>query len=212
MNGNTTASSHIRAFAPARLLVDLNFAAKIWFGLFLFMAICEAATLVVLLRPARAEGQRVLFVAGNGQAYGGDMVKLATLTNLHVRVAEDVTQALFNRNPAGFDQPDRIPLLFLPEAARQAEADCEEQSSEREARQLRQKPEITRLQYLEVSDERILFTVRGQLVQAGVFNGQALVNALPFQLNMALVPNPNLMLQAAFPLVVSRYHYEIHPR
>ena len=33
---NTTPSS-ARSFAPVRLLVDLNFAAKIWFGLFLWL-------------------------------------------------------------------------------------------------------------------------------------------------------------------------------
>ena len=42
--------------------------------------------------------------------------------------------------------------------------------------------------------------------------GQALVNAIPFQLDLELVPNSNLALQAAFPLVVHRFRYETHPR
>lgn len=205
-----TVPSSARAFAPVRLLVDLNFAAKIWFGLFLFMALCEAATLVMLLRPRRADERQVVFIASNGRGYGGNETELAALTNLHVRAAEDVTQALLNRNPAGFDQPERITLLFQPEAARRAQADCDQESPDRRLRQLHEKAQITRLQYLEASNQRILFTVHGYLVQSGAFNGQPLVNSLPFQLDLELVPNPNLTLQAAFPLVVHRY--ETHPR
>ncbi len=201
-----------RVFNPARLLVDLNFAAKIWFGLFLLMAFCEAATLLLLLRPRHLDDRPVLFVTSDGCGWGGTAVELAALTNLHVRVAEDATLALFNRNPTDFDQPERIPLLFLPEAARQARADCDQESADRRARQLRQKPEITRLEYLEASNQRILFTVQGQLVQAGIFNGQPLVNAVPFQLDLELVPNLNLALRASFPLVVQRFRYEIHTR
>lgn len=204
---NTTPSSP-RPFAPARLLVDLNFAAKIWFGLFLFMAFCEAATLVLLLRPRRVDDRPVVFIASDGRGYGGGETELSALTNLHVRAAEDVTHVLLNRNPTDFDQPERITLLFQPEAARQARAECDQETPYRRERQLRQKPEITRLQYLEASNQRILFTVYGQLVQAGAFNGQPLVNAVPFQLDLQLVPNPNLALQAAFPLVVKQYRYE----
>ena len=208
---NTTPSS-LRSFAPARLLVDLNFAAKIWFGLFLFMACCEAATLVLLLRPRRAKEHQVVFIASNGRGYGGNETELSALTNLHVRVAEDVTQAFLNRNPRDFDQPERITLLFQPEVARRARADCDRETPERQLRQLQEKALITRLQYLEASNQRILFTVQGLLMQSGAFNGQPLVNSLAFQLELELVPNPNLTLQAAFPLVVHQYRYETHPR
>ena len=127
-----TAPSSTRSFAPVRLLVDLNFAAKIWFGLFLFMAFCEAATLVLLLRPRRAEERQVVFIASNGRGYGGNETELSALTNLHVRVAEDVTQAFLNRNPRDFDQPERITLLFQPEVARRARADCDRETPERQ--------------------------------------------------------------------------------
>jgi len=208
---NTT-PSFLRSFAPVRLLVDLNFAARVWFGLFLFMALCEAATLTLLLLPRRADDRRVVFIASDGRGYGGSETELGALTNAHVRAAEDVTQALLNRNPAGFDQPERITLLFRPEAARRARADCDRETPERQLRQLQEKAQITRLQYLEASNHRILFTVQGLLMQSGAFNGQPLVNSLAFQLDLELVPNPNLTLQAAFPLVVHHYVYETHPR
>ena len=77
---------------------------------------------------------------------------------------------------------------------------------------MHEKVEITRLQYLEASNQRILFTVQGQLLQFGSFNGQPLMNSIPFQLDLELVPNPNLLLQAAFPLVVHHYRYETSSR
>lgn len=208
---NTTPSS-ARSFAPVRLLVDLNFAAKIWFGLFLFMAFCEAATLTLLLRPRPVDQRQLVFIASNGRGYGGNETELAALTNLHVRVAEDVTHAFLNRHPADFDQPERITLLFETEAARKARTNCDRETPERQLRQLQEKAQITRLQYLEASNQRILFTVQGLIMQSGAFNGQPLVNSVPFQLDLELVPNPNLTLQAAFPLVVHHYRYETHPR
>ena len=209
MNSTTPPRGHV---TPARLLTDLNFAAKIWFGLFLLLAFCEAATLLLLLRPRTVDPRRVIFVASNGRGYEGETRELAALTNLHVRAAEDATFALLNRRPNGFDQPERIGWLFLPEAAAQARAQAEEKAPERRARQLREKPEISRLQYLEVSPQRILIAVLGQRIQAGAFNGQPFAEVVPFQLDLELVPNPNLAMNAAFPLVVQRFKYETrHP-
>lgn len=199
-------------FSPARLLTDLNYAAKIWFGLFLLMTLSQILTLILLLRPQTLNAGRTLFVASNGRGYPGEITDLAALTNLHVRVAEDATTVLLNRNPSGFDQPERIGWLFLPEAAAQARAECDQELPDRQSRQLRQKPEIARLQYLSVSNQRILVTVFGQLVQAGTFNGQPLPQTVPFQLNLDLVPNPNLTMNGAFPLVVQRFRYESTPR
>ncbi len=200
-----------RSFAPVRLLVDLNFAAKVWCGLFLFMALCEAATLLLLLRPPAAGKNRLVFINSDGRGYGGNESELATLTNLHVRVATDVTQTFLSRSPSDFDQPERIPLLFDLEAARRARADCDQEMPGRRTRQMHEKVQIARLQYLEASNQRVLFTVQGLLLQFGSFNGQPLMNSIPFQLDLELVPNPNLLLQAAFPLVVHHYRYETPP-
>ncbi|NUQ71671.1 MAG: hypothetical protein HUU17_12740, partial [Chthonomonadales bacterium] len=121
------------------------------------------------------------------------------------------THLFLNRHPGGFDQPERLPLLFLPEAARMAREDCDREMPGRQLRLLHEKAQIARLQYLESSNQRILFTVRGHVIQSGSFNGQPLADSLPFQLDLELVPNPNLGLQASFPLVVRRLHRHENP-
>lgn len=199
-------------FTPARLLADLNFSAKIWFGLFLLTAVSQLLTLIVLLRPRSFDAAQVVFVDGGGQGHPGNFAELSSLTNLHVRTAEDVAYALFNRHPGGFDQPERVASLFLPPAAAQARAECETQLAEYRSRQLRQKPEITRVEYLSTSSERILVTVFGQQVQAGYFNGQPFVQSVPFQLDLDLVPNPNLSMNGRIPLVVRNFRHENPPR
>ncbi len=200
------------SFSPARLLTDLNYAAKIWFGLFLLMGFSQALTLILLLRPSTMEAGKISFVTSDGTPLGAVLTPLVSLTNLHVRAAEDATLLLLNRNPAGFDFPDRISWLYLPEAAAQALTECEQERPDRQLRQLRQKPEIARIHYLSVSDNRIMVSVSGQVIQMGAFNGRPLAQAVPFQLDLDLVPNPNLAMNGVFPLVVRRYLYESPPR
>ncbi len=201
-----------RRVEPARLLFDLNLAAKIWFGLFLLVTLALLVSLCASLRPRAAQIQGVFVVGGDGWPYWARRMDWGAVTNLHVRMAEEATLAFLLRNPAGFDAPERVELLFLPEAASQARAQCEREAPERQARELHQKPEGLSLRYLRLSNDRIRVSVRGQLIHSGLFRGQPVADAVPFQLDLELIPNPNLALNGFIPLVVRSFHYEpLHP-
>lgn len=204
--------SLLRRFEPAGLLFNLNLSAKVWFGMFLFMSLALMVSLIASLFPRKASTESVIVVGANGEIYQGGYQHWTAVTNLHIRTAELATQALLLRSPAGFDIPGQLDLLYLPEAAARAREQCDGEAADRLARELRQKPEIFDLRYLRLSNERIRVTVRGEVVQAGFFSGQPIVHAIPFQLDLELIRNPNLALSGLAPFVVRHFIYETPQR
>lgn len=193
---------------PARLLFDINLSAKIWFGLFLITLLALVLCLAALLRPRTFQPDGVFVVGGDGWPYWAKRVDWGAATNLHVRMADEATKAFLLRNPAGFDSPELVNLLFLPEAAAAAHADCEREAPDRQAKELHQKPESFSAHYLRLPNDRTRVSVHGQLVESGLFRGQPIAGAVPFQIDLELVPNPNLALNGLIPLVVRQYRYE----
>ncbi len=198
-----------RRLDPARLLFDLNRAAKIWFVLFLVAVAALLLSLILQFVPRHNTVERFLVIASDGVAYRAAPEAFAAITNLHVRVAEDASYAFLNRSPIDFDQPERVQLLFLPEALAKAREHFAYDLRERQAKQLHQKAEISRVQFARVGEEQVLVSVRGQLIQVGVFEGQIVADPVSFKLDLDLVRNPNLSLNASFPLVVRNFKYEI---
>ena len=79
------------------------------------------------------------------------------------------------------------------------------------ARQLHQKPEISRIDILTTRENEVLATVSGQVIRSGLFQDKAFTEAFHFQLNLRLLRNPRLAANGRFPTAVSDFTCEITP-
>ena len=151
--------------------------------------------------------QPVLFVVldPNGNVILAPGVTFVEAKDLHVQQSLLAATALLLRNPKDFDQPEILQALFSPAALAQARAVKAAEAGEFEARQMQQKPQITRIEAIATRQEEVQVQVTGQLARWGVVQQAPFSDAVPFTLRLVLKPNPDLIRNRRQPVVVTQF-------
>lgn len=158
-----------------------------------------------LVIRAYRERERVVVLDPSGTFHVSPLLGFEEATKLHEQQALLACLALFQRNPAGFDFPELLDRLFLPEAAKKARADGGASAEEFAAKSLHQKPEVLKLTVLETRENMILVQAEGQLIRMGIVGGQTFSEALTFTVRFQFARNPNLAANGRYPLAVWTY-------
>jgi len=198
------ASRPRRPWHPLDLFADHAMAARLW---------CTVAIIAVgfcVVQPflairAYREREQVVVLDPSGTFHVSPLLGFEEATKLHEQQALLACLALFQRNPAGFDFPELLDRLFLPEAAKKARADAGASAEEFAAKSLHQKPEVLKLTVLETRENMILVQAEGQLIRTGIGGGQAFSEALTFTARFQFARNPNLAANGRYPLAVWTY-------
>lgn len=193
-----------RSWNPLQLFADHALAARLWCGVAL-AAVGFCAVQPFLVIRAYREQERVVILDGAGTFHVSPLLGFEEATKLHEQHALLACLALFQRNPAGFDFPELLDKLFLPDAAKQARERAAADADEFAAKSLHQKPEILKLTVLETREHVVLVQAEGQLIRTGVVNGQAFTEAPAFTARFSFARNPNLAGNGRFPLAVWSY-------
>jgi hypothetical protein len=158
-------------------------------------------------------GHKPLFVildAADTPMRGHD-AEFQDANKLHVQQAMLATTALLLRNPKDLDQPEVIQTLFSQPAQAQATALKTAESAEFVARQIRQKPEVARIEAIATRQDEVQIEVTGQLVRTGLIKDAAFTEALRFTLRLVLKPNPDLLRNQRQPTLVAQFTLRYAP-
>jgi hypothetical protein len=192
------------AWNPLRAFADHAIAARLW----CLVAITAVAFCVVqpfLVIRAYRERERVVILDGSGSFHVSPLLGFEEASKLHEQHALLACLALFQRNPEGFDLPELLDKLFLPEAAKQARKEADAQKEEFGAKALHQKPEVLKVTVLETRENAVLVSAEGQLLRTGIVGGQLFAEASPFTVRFRFARNPNLAANGRYPLAVWTY-------
>jgi hypothetical protein len=137
----------------------------------------------------------------------GPLEALNPSSTVYTTTALWATQAAFQRSPVGFDLPELVSAYFRADAGDKLKADLKSQMPAILAESLHIKPEISSIQFIRESGIIAIMRVRGQLIRAGNLTEQEMRRpALPFVVNLAIVPNPRLSQKDTVPFVVADYN------
>jgi hypothetical protein len=189
---------------PLDWFADHAIAARLW----CLVALTTLGFCVVqpfLIIRAYRTRERVVVLDGSGTYHVSPLLGFEEAAQLHEQQALLACLALFSRNPAGFDHPELLEKLFLPEALKKARADGTAGAAEFAAKALHQKPEVLKLTVLETHENLVLVQVEGQLVRTGVVGSQSFTEAPAFTARFTFARNPNLAANGRFPLAVWNY-------
>ena len=192
---------------PIRLFVDRDRLAWWWFicaGVVLIGAALDRYHLV----NAFKQRERVVIIDPAGTFYVSPLLKFDEASELHAQQSTLATIALLQRNPKDFDQPEMLRQMFLKSAYDKALAQQFSEGPEFKAKQLHQKPEISRIDVLETRADAVLTQVTGQLIRNGIFQDKAFTESIPFSLKLKLQRNPNMVENGRFPTAIKDYKYE----
>ncbi len=193
-----------RIWHPLELFVNPAFAARIWFIVAAGAVALVAIQPYLLIRAYRSR-ERVVILDGAGSFHVSPLLGFEEASKLHEQHALLACLALLQRNPAGFDQPELLEKLFLPEALQQARADWAKSAEEFGRKNLHQKAEVLKLTVLETREQVVLVQAEGQLVRTGTVGQQTFTEAPLFTARFTFARNPNLAANGRFPLAVWSY-------
>ena len=193
-----------RAWNPLQLFADHALAARLWCLVAVLAVACCAVQPFLLIRAYRTR-ERVVVLDGSGTFHMSPLLGFEEAAKLHEQHALLACLALFQRNPAGFDFPELLEKLFLPEALAKAKKAAAAETEEFTAKALHQKPEVLKLTVLETREQSVLVQAEGQLIRTGIVNGQTFTEAPSFTVRFTFARNPNLALSGRYPLAVWNY-------
>lgn len=153
--------------------------------------------------------ERVVIIDPAQTYYISPLLQFQEAKELHAQQAELAAFAFLERNPRDFDHPELLKQMFLKHALNKARDHRTREAVEIRAKQLRQKPEIAKIEILATRENEVLATVTGQVIRTGVFQEKSFTEAFNYKLNLRLVRNPNMALNGRFPTAVADFKYEI---
>ena len=187
-----------------RMFADHGWAARMWF----LVAVTAVAT--TLLEPyfiisAYRTRERVVILDETGTYHISPLLNFEDATKLHTSQTLLACIALFERNPNGYDYPDILEKMFLPDALAKAKVLLSQQRAEFQAKQIHQKVEVFKIDILKTRNDQVLVEVTGQLIRVGIFNDQPFTESPTFKARFTLLRNPNLTSNGRFPLAVWQF-------
>jgi hypothetical protein len=196
-----------RRVDPIRVFVDKDRLAKFWFLAAVAVLVGSAIERICLARTLK-ERERVVIVDPAGTFYVSPLLHFQEARELHAQQSTLAAVAFLERNPKDFDHPDLLKQMFLKQAYAKARAEFTAEEPEFKAKQLHQKAEIAKIDFLETRTDAVLTQVTGQLIRSGVFEERAFTEAVPFTLRLKMLRNPNMVENGRFPTAIQDFKYE----
>jgi len=126
-----------------------------------------------------------------------------TAQHLHAEAAKLAVNAIFSRNPDGYDQNEVIERLFNPATAAQLAKDAARDADVFRVQQIHSKCEVGQIRELEVDNNTALVSVEAQVLRTGVFNNRVTNDAKKVTVFLRLAVNNDIARNGRFPMVVT---------
>jgi hypothetical protein len=192
---------------PVRVFIDKDRLARFWFLTAAVVLVGAAVDRVYLARTLK-ERERVIVIDPAGTYFVSPLLQFQEARELHAQQSTLATIALLERNPKGFDQPELLKQMFLKDAYVKARFQWGAEEPEFKSKQLHQKVEIAKVDFIETRTDAVLTQVSGQLIRSGIFQERAFTEAVPFALKLKMRRNPNMVENGRFPTAIQDFKYE----
>jgi len=192
---------------PVRVFIDKDRLARFWFLAAVVVLLGAAVERIHLARTLK-ERERVVIVDPAGTFFVSPLLQFQEARELHAQQSTLAAVAFLERNPKGFDHPELLKQMFLKYAHAKALAEWSAEEPEFKAKQLHQKAEIAKIDFLETRSDAVLTQVSGQLIRSGIFQERAFSEAVPFTLKLKMQRNPNMVENGRFPTAIQDFKYE----
>ena len=192
---------------PIRIFIDKDRLARFWF-LAVIVVLIGAAVERIQLAKTLKERERVVIVDPAGTFFVSPLLQFQEARELHAQQSTLAAVAFLERNPKGFDHPELVKQMFLKQALAKAGAEWSTEEPEFKAKQLHQKVEVGKIEFLQTRSDAVLTQVSGQLIRSGIFQERTFTEAVPFTLKLKMRRNPNMVENGRFPTAIDDFKYE----
>lgn len=190
--------------ALIRMLKKRFYSAVLWQALFLVavlaLLIDHQLTIAAMMKPLR-------FVAMDSRStfYLSSLGNFEDAKQIHTELAKLAAETIFDRQPEGFDDPERLERLFNPLTTARLTKEARRDADVFRAQGIHQKFEAGTIRELQVDSNTALVSVEGQVLRHGTFNGRIVNDTKPVTVFLKLAVNPDMVRNGRYPLVVVNY-------
>jgi hypothetical protein len=192
---------------PTRIFIDKDRLAKFWFLAAVVVLIASAFERIHLVQALK-EREQVVILDPSGTYFVSPLLDFQEARDLHAQQSTLAAIAFLERGPKGFDEADLLKRMFLKDAFAKAQMEWNSEEAEFRAKQLHQKAEIAKIDFIETRSDTVLTQVSGQLIRTGIFQDRVFSESVPFTLKLKMLRNPNMVENGRFPTAVADFKYE----
>jgi len=188
------------ALASGRRTVRL-----LWIALVVSLAahlIIPVCIVTAMMRP-----EKVALMDGTESLIISPLVPLEESNEILETLSLWAAKAFLDRGPQGFDAPETLQRVFLPEAAKKAEAEFSQAAAEFSKKNIHQKFEIGRIDLQRLEQGVVMSRIVGQVLTQAQIGDEQLSEPQAVTLNLKFVRNPYLGRNKRYPFAVADYTF-----
>jgi len=177
--------------------------------LWIALSVSLAAHLVIpaYIVSVTTRSEKVALMDGAESLVIAPLVPVEESTELLETVSLWAAKSFLDRGPQGFDAPETLHRLFLPEAAKKAEAEFSALADEFSKKSVHQKFEVGRIDLQRLDGGVVISHVVGQVLAQAQIGDEQVSQPRPVTLNLKLVRNPYLGRNQRYPFAVAEYGF-----
>jgi hypothetical protein len=116
-------------------------------------------------------------------------------------------KAFLDRGPQGFDMPETLERVYLPDAAKKARDEFDAAASEFSKKNIHQKLEVGRIEVQRLGGGVVVARVIGQILTQARIGDEQVSEPQSITLNLKLIRNPYLGRNKRYPFAVTDYNF-----
>jgi len=188
------------ALAAGRRTVRL-----LWIALIASLAahlVIPACIVTAMVRP-----EKVALMDGTESLIIAPLVPIEDSNEILETISLWAAKSFLDRGPQGFDTPETLERIFLPDAAKKAEMDFKSVAAEFSKKNIHQKFEVGRIDLQRLKQGVVMSHVVGQVLTQAQIGDEQVNEPQPVTLNLKLVRNPFLGRNKRYPFAVADYAF-----
>jgi hypothetical protein len=190
------------ALASGRRTVRLLWVALV--GSLAAHLIIPVCLVTAMLRP-----EKVALMDGTESLIIAPLVPLEESNEILETLSLWAAKSFSDRGPQGFDAPETLQRVFLPDAAKKAETEFSRAAAEFSKKSIHQKFEIGRIDLQRLDQGVVMSRVIGQVLTQAQIGDEQLSEPQAITLNLKLVRNPYLGRNKRYPFAVADYTFGV---
>ena len=194
-----------RNHAANRLAAASRTNRLLWIALILSLVV--HVIVPIYLVSAMTKPEKVALMDGTESLIITPLVPVEQSDEILNTVSYWAAKSFLDRGPQGFDAPDTLNRVFLPEAAERARSEFKGLADEFKKKSIHQKLEIARIDLQRIGGGIVMSRVIGQILTQAQIGDQQVDQPQPIALNLKLVRNPFLGRNQRYPFAVVDYAF-----
>jgi hypothetical protein len=194
-----------RNHAANRLAAENRTTRLLWIALAL--SLLAHVIVPVYLVTAMTKPEKVALMDGTESLIIAPLVPAEQSDEIMNTVSYWAAKSFLDRGPQGFDAPDTLNRVFLPEAAEKAKNEYKGLADEFKKKSIHQKLEIARIDLQRIGGGIVMSRVIGQILTQAQIGDQQVDQPQPIALTLKLVRNPFLGRNQRYPFAVVDYAF-----